>query len=372
MEKSRAGAGQHARAAAEELQSSDAGQQRRRTALVYRALAFERSRRPGTSGVLPLVEKQDIEHLSAELSEAASKQLASRRRRSGSHDHDGEWPDLSAAARDDDQRFWSRTRDALAALAEADVPAASRLDNPRRQTRHAGLPPRRDSPRRDRPALLLGAPRGRTRRVHHPRFRAGVRAGGEPRPAPRRHRSGGRRGARPPVASIAHRDRDGHPATKGLVALVDGGFPDSSPRRPRRRRRWPRRASGVASAPRAPRVSRRNFLPEERWLVSRRRREAAAHPRPDPRQGRRRRRAPPQRSRDARRGEGRHGPHGDRALARGDRLGARPDATTPAGKKAFVKGARPPRQGPPDERDLLGDARAARASDRLRARRTTS
>lgn len=146
----------------------------------------------------------------------------------GAHDHDGEWPDLSAAGREDNERFYEATRQDLLAIPAAELTKDDRLDVEillgRLATmafQDAELRPEENDPRYY--SELLGA--GLDPFVTRDFAPAAVRATSLAR------RLAGIGG----VVSIA-RSRLGRPSristetairqVKGLLRLVDGGFPE--------------------------------------------------------------------------------------------------------------------------------------------------
>jgi hypothetical protein len=146
----------------------------------------------------------------------------------GAHDHDGEWPDLSVQGREDNQRFYEHIRQGLAAIPPPALSEAERLDTDILLRHIAAMAfddheirPEETDPRRYSELIGAGLDAFVTREYAPPAVRAaslatrllGIRA----------------------VVAVA-RARLGRPShiatetairqTKGLLGLVEGGFPE--------------------------------------------------------------------------------------------------------------------------------------------------
>jgi len=146
----------------------------------------------------------------------------------GSHEHDAAWPDLSAKGREEDLRYYARTRESLAAIPAADLTADERLDRDI-LVRHldamafdaAAIRPEETDPRRY--SELLGA--GLDAFVTREYAPAAVRAASLAK----------RLAGMGEIVAVA-RARLGRPSRiatetairqiQGLVGLVEGGFPE--------------------------------------------------------------------------------------------------------------------------------------------------
>jgi hypothetical protein len=152
----------------------------------------------------------------------------------GAHDHDGEWPDLSAQGRDDNLRFYLHVRQELAAIPSADLLPDERLDADILSRRidwmtfeQTELRPEENDPLRYATLLGAGLDAFVTRDYAPPAVRAKSLT----------KRLSGMAG----IVRVA-RARLGRPAristetairqTKGLLGLVDGGFSELLARAP--------------------------------------------------------------------------------------------------------------------------------------------